>query len=108
MIGHKPAARLLASRTARNAINLCLVAFLFMSGGAHAGERLTELKVGPMDCAACRVIVRQSLQSLEGVQWAIVSPSEERVNVTYDDDKISPDDMVAHLLSRGYNAEVRE
>lgn len=108
MIGHKLPSRRQVPRAVRSTIYLGLIAFVFFWSGAHAGEQTTELKVGPMDCPACGVIVRQSLQSLDGVQQAVVSASEERVNVTYDDDKVSPEDMVAHLSSRGYNAEVRK
>lgn len=108
MIGHAYQSRCEASLRVKCATYVGLVAFVFVSSGARADEQLTELKVGPMDCPACGVIVRQSLQSLDGVQQAVVSASEERVNVTYDDDKVSPGEMVSLLSSRGYNAEVRK
>lgn len=82
-----------------------LTAFLLTA--VQAGELQTELKVGPMDCPACGVIVRQSLQSLDGVKRVRVDASEERVRVEYDDGKVQPADMITLLNSRGYNAEVR-
>ncbi len=66
----------------------------------------TELKVGPMDCAACSVIIWQSLTQMPGVLRAEVQPSEERVYVQFDDQLVSPGDMVEMLYGRGYRAAI--
>ncbi len=86
---------------------LCSLLTALLLTAAQAADRQTELKVGPMDCPACGVIVRQSLQSLDGVKRVSVGPSEERVRVEYDDGKVQPADMITLLISRGYNAVVR-
>jgi mercuric ion binding protein len=55
-----------------------------------------------MDCAACPLIVRASLQAIPGVKQAIVSHAAKSVLVTYDDAKTNVEALVAATTNAGY------
>ena len=65
-----------------------------------------EKKVFPvleMSCAACATRVGKTLDSIEGVEEAVVNYAMATVSVTYDDKLVTPQQMKDTLHEAGYN-----
>ena len=75
---------------------------MIASSNAAAADQTVALAVENMDCAACPLIVRASLQAKPGVKQAIVSYAAKSVLVTYDDAKTSVEALVAATTNAGY------
>ena len=63
---------------------------LLMSASAFAAEKTITLAVTGMDCTACPVIVKSSLEAVPGVGKAVVSYPDKTAVVTFDDRRQRP------------------
>jgi mercuric ion binding protein len=75
---------------------------LFASPAALAAEKTITLSVPDMDCAACPVIVKSSLEGVPGVVKAVVSYNDKAAVVTFDDQKTNPSALMAATAHVGY------
>lgn len=57
-----------------------------------------------MTCAACARAVEKAAQKLEGVQEATVNPATEKLNISYDEGKLTPEDIQKAVEKAGYKA----
>lgn len=62
----------------------------------------TTLKVEGMTCNHCKAAVEGALTQLDGVESAIVSLQDHRVDVIYND-KISKQAMIEAIEEQGYD-----
>jgi mercuric ion binding protein len=74
---------------------------------ASAAERTVTLAVKNMYCANCPLIVRKSLESVPGVDKAIVSYKEKSAVVTYDDAKAGVSALTRATTNAGYPSAPR-
>ncbi|NLM46096.1 MAG: heavy-metal-associated domain-containing protein [Firmicutes bacterium] len=65
----------------------------------------TVLKVDGMSCKHCKMRVEKALQTLEGVQEAVVDLEAGTAEVTYDEAKISREALIEAVADAGYTAE---
>jgi mercuric ion binding protein len=80
---------------------------LLASPTAHAAEKTITLAVPGMDCAACPIIVRSSLDAVPGVEKVVVSFAEKKAVVTFNDQKTTPSALMAATAHAGYPSNVR-
>lgn len=77
--------------------------------GAAAEASQTEqvvLEVGGMTCAGCTHTVTKALEGNDGVEKAAVSLEPPRALVTYDPDKVTPDQMMEATKNVGYPSKL--
>jgi periplasmic mercuric ion binding protein len=75
---------------------------LLASAAALAAEKTITLSVPGIDCAACPVIVKSSLEGVPGVVKAVVSYNDKTAVVTFDDQKTNPPALMAATAHVGY------
>ncbi|MDJ1157628.1 mercury resistance system periplasmic binding protein MerP [Chelatococcus sp. SYSU_G07232] len=75
---------------------------LLASSMAFAGERTVTLAVENMYCAACPIIVRESLERVPGVIKAEVFYRGGTAVVIYDDSKTDMTALTAATANAGY------
>jgi mercuric ion binding protein len=80
---------------------------LLASPTAHAAERTITLSVPGMDCAACPVIVKSSLEAVPGVAKVVVSYAEKTAVVTFDDQKTMTSALMAATSHVGYPSTIK-
>ncbi len=68
------------------------------------GKRL-ELPIAGMSCASCAGRVEKSLNQLEGVE-ATVNFATERASVSFDPERVAPEDLVGAVEGTGYAASL--
>ena len=81
---------------------------LLLSPVAHAAEKTVTLSVPGMDCAACPIIVKSSLEAVPGVIKAVVSLADKTAVVTLDDQKTSPPALMTATTNAGYPSAVKD
>jgi mercuric ion binding protein len=81
---------------------------LVVSGEALAAERTVRLAVENMDCAACPLIVKQSLARVPGVSKVEVSYARKSASVTFDDAKATVAALIEATTKSGYPARLEE
>jgi mercuric ion binding protein len=81
---------------------------LLVSGPAPAAERTVRLAVENMDCAACPLIVKQSLAGVPGVSKVEVSYARKSASVTFDDAKATVAALIEATTKSGYPSRVQE
>ena len=64
-----------------------------------------RLKVNGMHCQSCEVFIRDTLEDIEGVASASADMKKKTVNVLFNDDKISTEQIRTIILELGYNSE---
>ncbi|MFA6073644.1 MAG: heavy metal translocating P-type ATPase [Candidatus Woesearchaeota archaeon] len=64
----------------------------------------TTLQIKGMHCASCVTIISRSLVKKEGVQDANVNLSTEKATIQFDDKKISEQELIKTIQSKGYDA----
>jgi len=72
------------------------------------GMQTSTFHVTGMTCSGCEVGVRRVVGKLEGVETVEASHDEGTATVTYQLDKVTPDDIVAAIEELGYAAELEE
>lgn len=66
------------------------------------------LPISGMHCASCVSAVEKSLDKLEGVKEASVNLATESATVSYDEDKVSDDDLRQAVEDAGYSLDEEE
>lgn len=77
-----------------------------MAASPSAGAALVRVKipVEGMNCAKCAANIAGALKRIDGVQDAAVSYEEKLVVVTYDENKVTTDRLVAEIDKLGFKA----
>lgn len=65
----------------------------------------TTLQVKGMSCGHCKMAVENALKELDGVTQAEVNLEAGKVNVTFDDSKVTVDAMKEAIEDQGYDVE---
>jgi len=73
----------------------------------YAGEKTVILAVPGMDCAACPLIVRSSLEAVPGVIKVVVSFAGKTAVVTFEDQVTDPSALTAATRDVGYPSLVK-
>jgi mercuric ion binding protein len=81
---------------------------LLVFGPALAAERTVRLAVENMDCAACPLIVKQTLAAVPGVSKVDVSFARKSASVTFDDAKVTTPTLIEATTKSGYPSRVQE
>lgn len=68
-------------------------------------EVTKSLRVHGMTCTACASAVERNLAKMEGVEKAVVNFATEKLTITYDEDKITQDDIFQKVEKIGYKLE---
>lgn len=63
-------------------------------------------RIGGMTCAACSRAVERATGKLTGMQSAAVNLATEKLTVTYDESKLSEQDIIGAVVKAGYTAEL--
>jgi len=63
------------------------------------------LNVEGMSCAHCKSSVEGALKNLDGVSTAEANVDDGKVNVTYDDSKVSLEDVKEAIEDQGYDVK---
>jgi P-type Cu+ transporter len=64
------------------------------------------IPVRGMTCAACSARVQRALETTPGVETAVVNLMMENAVVAYEDQRVSPDQLVETIRETGYEAEL--
>ena len=64
-----------------------------------------NLKVTGMTCASCANAVEKSVSKIDGVKKAAVNFATEKLNVEFDEEKVSNEDIKAAVKDAGYSVE---
>ncbi len=62
-----------------------------------------ELNVGDISCNNCKIVVKESLTALDGVEDVSIDLAAQKVTVRYDDVKINLVDIKQTLMEKGYS-----
>lgn len=68
----------------------------------------SEFNISGMTCAACVRAVEKAAGELEGVRSAAVNLSLENMIVDYDEERVTIEDIIRAVESRGYGATLKE
>ncbi len=74
---------------------------------ALKSEKLT-LRIGRMSCASCAQIIEKALKKTEGVQEAHVNFATEKVALSYDPGRVTPEKIREVIEQTGYQVMGRE
>ena len=80
---------------------------VLVSPAAYAGEKTVTLLVPGMDCAACPVIVKSSLEAVPGVVKVVVSLADKTAVVTFEDQKTMTSALMAATSHVGYPSTIK-
>ena len=67
----------------------------------------TVVRVEGMSCAACQARIEKSLRSLDGLEDCYANFSNGRVSVSYDDEKVTLEDIHDRITKAGYSVVVK-
>lgn len=76
------------------------------NGAALAAPRTVTLHITGMTCGGCVFGTKKVLTKLHGVTAANVSYEKAEAVVTYDDEKVTVEQMIAAVATLGYKAAV--
>lgn len=65
-----------------------------------------KLRVSGMTCGHCRMKVEQALKGVSGVYGAVVDLQDGEAEVDFDDDALTPAQLVAAVERAGYGAKL--
>lgn len=71
-------------------------------------EREIVLNAKGMHCPSCSMLVEMGLSRVEGVKSAKVDYANETAKVSYDDELVNTDALVAAVNAAGYEGSVAE
>lgn len=66
------------------------------------------LQITGMHCTSCSMNIDGELEDTEGVKASETSYAKQETVVTYDPEKISPNEMIAVIKKLDYDAQVKE
>ena len=88
-------------------VSAAIVFSVLGTSTAFAAEKTITLAVKNMYCDACPLIVRKSLESVPGVNKAVVSYKDKSAVVTYDDAKADVSALTRATTNAGYPSAPR-
>ena len=62
-------------------------------------------RISGMHCASCVVSIENHINKIRGVLLVLVNFAQERAEITYDSDQISPKDIIDAIAQVGYRAQ---
>ena len=65
-----------------------------------------KLRVSGMTCSHCQAKVEQALKGINGVYTAIVDLRDGEAEVDFNDDALTPQQLVAAIEQAGYRAKL--
>jgi copper chaperone len=65
-----------------------------------------KLRVTGMTCGHCQAKVEKALKGLSGVYTAVIDLPDGEAEVDFDDDSVTPEQLVAAITRAGYGAKV--
>lgn len=68
-------------------------------------ETTIQLKTTGMHCGSCAMMIKMTLEDLPGVSAAASEYASGVTEVTFDNDLLSQDQIVAAIVAAGYGAE---
>ncbi len=66
---------------------------------------MVNIKIRGMHCASCEMLVKDSLEELDGVNKVEASHEKGIVSVDFDENKVDKSKIVETIKSEGYNVE---
>lgn len=75
---------------------------------AAAAEKVAELSVPGMSCAACPITVKKALKQVDGVLDVEVDYPGKRATVRYEDTRIKPEALIQATTHVGYPSTLIE
>ncbi len=63
-----------------------------------------NFKIEGMTCAACAKAAERAIRKLEGMEEANVNLATEKLMAKYDEEKVTPEDIINAVVKAGYNA----
>jgi Cu+-exporting ATPase len=66
----------------------------------------TDLNITGMHCASCAALINRSLSKSDGVTEANVNYATAKARVVFDENKLSEEDLIKVIQSRGYDAKI--
>lgn len=81
-----------------------LVAF---SSPLLAAQKTVTLGVPGMTCSACPITVKKAISKVDGVKQAEVDFDKRQAVVTYDDAKVSTDQIMRATANAGYPSTIK-
>ncbi len=69
------------------------------------GMRTASLLLGGISCAACTWLIETSLQRLAGISTCHVSLQQNKLDVSYDPQRIKPSQLIAAVAALGYTVQ---
>lgn len=85
-----------------------ILALMFMSQSAIAGQRSVVLDVENMTCALCPITVSKALKTVKGVASVKVNMKDKTATVIYDDEVAALEDIADAPTFAGYPATARK
>lgn len=86
---------------------LAWVLSLIAASPVFAAQQTTTLAVEGMDCPACPITVKKSLEKVSGVKAVKVDFAKKQATVTYDDSQASIDKLTQATKDAGYPSQVK-
>jgi mercuric ion binding protein len=74
---------------------------------ARAGMQTLKLDIKGMDCPTCPLTVKVALKKVAGVTEVKVDYKSRTAEVTFDDEKATPQQLAKSVSDAGYPATVR-
>ena len=65
-----------------------------------------KLRVSGMTCGHCQAKVERALKGISGVYSAIIDLPDGEAEIDFDDDSVTPEQLVAAITQAGYGAKV--
>jgi periplasmic mercuric ion binding protein len=81
---------------------------VLLAGTALAADQTAKFKVTGMYCDACQTKIQQALNKTDGVKNAAVNLNSGSATVTFDDAKVTPEQIIKIIEKEGYKAEVQK
>jgi mercuric ion binding protein len=79
-----------------------------ITASVWAATQTVTLSVPGMNCAACPITVKQALSKGDGVSLVEVNFEKREVVVTFDDTKISTENLTKATEDAGYSSNVKQ
>ena len=69
-------------------------------------KKTINLAVKGMHCASCSTLIDRALKKKDGVLESNVNLTTNKATVSFDDEKVKPNDLIETIKNKGYGAEV--
>lgn len=68
-------------------------------------NKMLKIKVKGMHCKSCEVLLKESLEELDGVEEVKVSHISGIVSINLDESKVRKEDIIKKIEKEGYGVE---